>query len=302
MSQLVNVSASSSNPAYLVLNAYDRNEYTAASSDTTGSFNGNSRTLGLSAVGGDARGAGIVFTYMAASGRYFSASYGYLDQLNYTASTSNADITDLSLFGTTDPSLANKYAFNAIALAQRDAAGYIDTVTVAAERGYTGIVPTQATPRSIAAVAQSFVDSPWNANGCWVLASTISAEAGASLPVQSAVNMAGVANGEWFVAYNGPAGSTGDWAASVRTGDMIGFVTSAGTGHITTCVSGYGSTAMVIDNIRYVTAQGVTINNASDGSSRDVNIEPAQAASLEWPTVRLRRRSRRIRRRSERSC
>ena len=285
VSQLVNISASSSNPTYLVLNGYDRNEYTVRSTGTTGSFNGNSHTLGFSAIGGDARGAGIVFTYLPASGRYSSSTYGYLDQLNYTASTSTADITDLSLFGTSSASIANSYASNAILLSQYDAKGYLATLTVATEPGYSRPVPTQATPLSIAALAQTFVGSAWNTDGCWVLASTIAAEAGASLPVQSAVNMAGAANGEWIVAYNGPAGSSGNWASSVRTGDIIGFVTSAGTGHITTCVSGSGSTATLIDNITYVNAQGTIVNSAHDGSSKDIIIQAAHAASQEWSGV-----------------
>jgi hypothetical protein len=285
ISELMSVSASSSNPTYLVLNGYDRNEYTIASSGTTGSFSGNAHTLGFSAIGGDARGAGIVFTYNAVSGRYFSSTYGYLDQLSYNASTSTADITDLSLFGTNSASIAFSYASSAIALAQQDAAGYLGTLTVATEPGYSSTVPTQATPFSIAAIAQSFVGSAWNTNGCWTLTSTIAAEAGASLSVQSAVNMAGAANGEWFVAYNGPAGSSGDWASSVRAGDMIGFVTSSGTGHITTCVSGSGSTAMLVDNITYWNAQGAIINSANDGSANDIIISAAHAASQEFAGV-----------------
>ena len=285
LSQLVTVSASSDNPTYLVLNGYDRNEYTNSSSDTTGSFNGNSRTLGFSALGGDVRGAGIVFTYVAATARYSNSTYGFLDQLSYTASTSTADITDLSLFGTSNLSVANGYAANGISLAQSKATDYLDTLTIATEPGYHGTVPLQATPLSIAALAQTFDGLFWNTEGCWVLASTISAEAGASLPVQSAVNMAGAANGEWFIAYDGPAGSTGDWKSSVRTGDMIGFITSAGKGHITTCVSGAGETAMLIDNISFVTPEGVIINGANDGSSRDVVIQPAHPASQEWQGV-----------------
>lgn len=284
LSQLVTVSASSSNPTYLVLNGYDRNEYTISSSDTTGSFSGNSHTLGFSLLEGDARGAGIVFTY-SASGRYSNSTYGFLDQLSYTASTSTADITDLSLFGASSASIANRYASSGISLAQYDAAGYLDTLTVATEPGYHGTVPPQATPLSIAALAQTFDGLSWNTEGCWILASTISAEAGASLPVQSAVNMAGAANGEWFIAYDGPAGSTGDWKSSVRTGDMIGFITSAGTGHITTCVSGAGATAMLIDNITFVTPQGVIVNGANDGSTRDIIIQPAHPASQEWQNV-----------------
>lgn len=285
LSQLTSFSASPRNPSYLVLNGYDRNEYTAASSSTTGSFSGNARTLEFSAIGGDARGIGIVFTYSAAAGRYSSSTYGSLDQLTYKISMSAGDITDLSLFGTNDSSIASNYANNAIALAQHDASGYLGTLTVATEPTYHGAVPSQATPLSIAAVAQTFVGSVCNTDGCWVLASTISAEAGASLPVQSAVNMAGVANGEWIVAYNGPAGSGGDWASSVRTGDMIGFITAARTGHITTCVSGSGNTARLIDNITFINSQGAIANSANDGSSKDIIVQAAHAASQEWAGV-----------------
>ena len=285
LSSLVTIDASSPHPAYLVVNAYDRNEYTAQSTGATGSFNGNGRTLGFSAIGGDARGAGIVFTYGSTTGRYFNSTYGYLDQLTYTASTNAADITALSLFGTGNAGIAFGYATNAISLARLDASGYLGTTTVATEPGYVGTVPTQATPLSIAAVAQTFVGSAWNQNGCWTLTSTISAEAGASLPVQSSVNMAGAANGEWFVAYNGPAGAGGDWTSSVRTGDMIGFITAGGTGHITTCVSGFGSSAMLVDNITYVSAQGTILNAANDGSADDIIIASAHAASQEFAGV-----------------
>lgn len=285
-SQLLTLSAGSSDPRYLVLNGYDRNEYTVASSASTASFSGNGHSLGFSAVGGDARGAGVVFM-RDASGHYFNSSFGLLDQLSLTGSTSKGEVTALSLFGTNDAALATKDAANAISLAQHDASGYLGSLTVVTAPG--GPVASQATPISIAAAAQRLVGSVANKDGCWVMASTIAAEAGASLPVQSAVNMAGAANGEWMLAYNGPAGSTsgsgGDWASSVRTGDMIGFVTTAGTGHLTTCVSGADSTAMVIDNAVFSNAQGAILNSASDGSANDIIVQGAHAASQEFAGV-----------------
>ncbi len=285
MSQQLNLAPSAGSPSYLVLNAYDRNEYTASSSGATGSFTGGGNTLNFSAIGGDARGAGIVFTLGASNGRYYNSKFGFLDQLVYHTSSSTGDVTDLSLFATNNVSLANSYAINAIALAQHDPAGYLGTLTVATVPGFTGAAPSQATPFSIAAVAQTFVGAVCNKDGCWVLASTISAQAGASLPVQSAVNMAGAANGEWNIAYNGPAGSTGDWASSVRVGDMIGFVTAGGTGHITTCVSGAGDTACVIDNVTVLNAAGALVNGANDGSANDIVVQAAHAASQEWAGV-----------------
>ena len=68
LSQMFTVTAGSTNPAYLVLTALDRNEYTAGASGATGSLSGNGHTLGLSSLGGDGRGAGIVFTYQASTG------------------------------------------------------------------------------------------------------------------------------------------------------------------------------------------------------------------------------------------
>src|SRR5208282_1146905 len=85
LSQMFTETASSGNPAYLVLTALDRNEYTAGASGATGSFSGNGHTLSLANIGGDGRGAGIVFTYQASTGRYYNSTYGYLDQLTYGA-------------------------------------------------------------------------------------------------------------------------------------------------------------------------------------------------------------------------
>ena len=286
LSQMFTTTASASNPAYLVLTGLDRNEYTAGASGATGSLAGDGRTEGFSSIGGDARGAGIVFTYQAATGRYFSSTDGYLDQLTYTASGSSGDVTNLSLFGTSSLSVARSYADNPEALMQMDPAGYLGSATVTTAPGFAGPVPSQATPDSVAALADGCVGQAWNEAGGWVLASTIAAEAGASLPVQStSVATPGQANGEWYVAYDGPAGSTGDWESMVSTGDMVAFEPAGGGGHITTCVSGAGGSAMLVDNITYVNASGQVVNLASDGSANDVTISAPHAASQEFSGV-----------------
>jgi len=103
-------------------------------------------------------------------------------------------------------------------------------------------VPSQATPASIAAAAQSYVGDVWNMNGCWVLASDIAAKAGTSLPATSPlVGITGISNGEWIVAYDGTLTPNANWANSVTTGEMVSFITASGTGHITTVVSGSGA-------------------------------------------------------------
>lgn len=285
LSQMFNVTAGSSNPTYLVLSALDRNEYTAGANGATGSLSGNGHTTSLGGIGSDARGTGIVFTYQASTGRYYSSIYGYLDQLTYNASSSLGDVTNLSLFGTSNLSLATSCAANTYGMMQLDASGYLGSATVVTQPKFNGGVPAQATPNSIAAVADSFVGQAWNMDGCWVLASTVAAEAGASLPVQStAIGLPGKANGEWFVAFNGPAGQSGNWQSMVRAGEIV-VIGTPGGGHITTCVSGSGNTAMLVDNITYMSGSGQIQNSAHDGSSSDIIVSAPHAASQEWAGV-----------------
>ena len=286
LSQVFTVTADSSDPTYLVLSLLDRDENTAGASGATGSLFGNGNTATLANVGGDSRSAGIVFTYQASTARYYSSTYGYLDQMTYTSSASLGDVTSLSLFGTNDLTLATQDAGSTITMIGGDPWGYIGSATVVTQPGYTGTVPGQATPNSIAAVADSFVGQAWNMEGCWVLASTIAAEAGASLPVQSTlIGVPGKVNGEWIVAFNGPAGQSGNWQSMVHAGEMIAFGTASGGGHITTCVSGSGSSAMLVDNITYVNGQGQVTNSANDGSSSDIIVASPHVASQEWSGV-----------------
>ena len=157
---------------------------------------------------------------------------------------------------------------------------------MATQPTFQGSDSTQATPNSIAAVAESFVGKAWNMDGCWVLASTIAAEAGASLLRHlNEIGVPGQSNGEWFVAYNGPAGQSSDWQSMIKAGEIIVFETSSGGGHITTVVSGSGSAAMLVDNITYVNARGQVTNLANDGSSADITIAAPHAASQEFAGV-----------------
>jgi Putative Ig domain len=286
VSSLFSLPSGAAAPQYLVLTALDRNEYTAGATGATGTLQGNGETATFSDIGGDGRGTGIVFTYQTSTGRYYNDIYGYLDQLTYTSSSSPFDVTNLSLFGTSSLGLADYYGSNAWYMMQVDAAGYLGSATVVTEPGYTGTVPSQATPDSIAAAAQSFIGKAWNQDGCWVLASTIAAEAGTSLPlVSTAIGLPGQSNGEWIVAFNGPAGQSGNWQSMVKAGEMIVIGTPGGGGHITTCVSGSGSSAMLVDNITYVNQSGQVVNSANDGSSSDVIVAAPHPASQEWPGV-----------------
>ena len=271
------------NPAYLVVNALDRNEYTAAATRTTGSFSGNGHVLNLANEDGDGRGAGIVFT-LSSTGQYVNATYGSLSALTFMSSSSSNDMTNISLFGASSASLAQAYASDAYGLMQGDRAGYIGSATVVTDKAHAAnVVPAAATPDGIATVAESFVGDAWNMDGCWVLASTIAAEAGASLPVQStAIGVPGAANGEWYVAYNGPSGSSGNWQNLVSTGDIVAFAPAGGGGHITTCVSGSGSSALLVDNITYEGGNGQISNPANDGSPDDIIIAAPHSAAQEF--------------------
>lgn len=286
LSQMFTVTAGSEDPAYLVVTLLDRNEYTKGATGATGSLSGNGHTSQLGGIGSDGRGTGIVFTYQPTSGRYYNSTYGYSDQLTYNASGSLNDVTNVSLFGTSNLSQATAYALNAYSMMQVDASGYLGSATVVTQPKFSGTVPAQATPVSIATAAAGFVGQAWNMNGCWVLASAISADAGASLPVQStAIGVPGQANGEWIVAFNGPSGQSGSWQSLVRAGEVVVIGTPGGGGHITTCVSGSGSNAMLVDNITYVNSGGQVTNLANDGSSSDIVVAAPHPASQEWTGV-----------------
>jgi len=287
LSSLVSVTAASSNPEYLVVTALDRNEYTAGATGATGSFTGNGHTDHFvnGASGDDGRYAGIVFTYNASTGQYTNSTYGNLSQMTYTSSGSLNDVTNISLFGTNNLSQANAVASSVYTMIDNDLPGYIGSTTVATQPSFSGPVPTQATPDSIASVAESFVGKAWNMDGCWVLASTIAAEAGAGLPVAStAVGAPGQANGEWFVAYNGPVSSSSNWASKVTAGEIV-VIGSPTVAHITTCVSGSGSSAMLVDNVTYVNGSGQIVNSANDGSANDVTVAAPHAASQEFAGI-----------------
>jgi hypothetical protein len=282
LSSLVSVT-SGNNPTYLVVSLLDRNEYTASSNGNTGTLSGDGNTAHFTSIGGDSNTIGVVFTYNASTGQYTNAVYGNLANLTYTASTNTNDNTSISIFATNNASIANQYANNAYALDQYAASSYIGSVSVVTQPSFVGPVPSQATPDSICNTALSFVGKAWNSDGCWVLASNISAEAGASLPITSTMlGTPGLASGEWIVAYNGPAGQSGNWQSQITAGEMVVFETSATSGHITTVVSGSGSSAMLVDNITYINGGGGIVNSANDGSASDIVIAAPHLASQEW--------------------
>lgn len=283
IASLLNVTAGN-NPTYLVVSLLDRNEYTARSNGDAGTLSGNGQTVGFDYLWGDNETTGIVFTYDASTGLYTNATYGDLSNLVYSASTNPGDNTSVSIFTTEDSDIANQYANDPLTLAScaPTSTNYVGSVTVTTQPHFEGPTPEQATPHSIVATAMSFVGQICNFNGCWILASNISAEAGASLPITSTMlGVPGMASGEWIVAYNGPAGQKGNWQSQITAGEIVVFKTSSSSGHIATVVSGSGGSAMVVDNIAYENQNGQITNSANDGAW-DIIIAPPHAASYEW--------------------
>lgn len=288
LSSLFSVTASAGDPTYLIVTGLDRDEYSAGYDiSAMGWLSSDDVSQKFANFSGDAWSVGVVFTYDAATGLYENPTYGGFDQLVFTASSNTDDNVSLSVFTTNNERLATAYATDPYMLIENPTyfsyAGSVNVVTQPSEAGAT---PAQATPQSVCAAAMSFVGKAWNENGCWVLASDISADAGASLPLTSAlVGLAGVANGEWVVAYNGPTRASSDWESQLVAGEMVAFETSSGSGHITTVVSGSGSSVMLVDNITYLDQNGSITNPADDGSTDDVVIDAPHAATQEFAGV-----------------
>ena len=224
-----------------------------------------------------------MFTYDASTGQYTNATYGDLSNLVYTALTNPGDSTSVSIFTTEDPDIANQYANDPLTLVSYapTSTSYVGSVAVTTQPHFAGPTPDQATPRSMVTAAMSFVGHVCNMSGCWVLASNISAEAGASLPITSTIlGVPGTASGEWIVAYNGPAGQKGNWQSQITAGEIVVFMTSSYSGHITTVVSGTGGAAMVVDNMAFEDPNGQITNSANDGAW-DIIISQPHAASYD---------------------
>ena len=281
------IGASASNPAYLIVSGLDRTEYTKGySTAAMGHLAAGTKTQGFTDVSGDAWSVGVVFTYSATTGQYTNSTYGSLSQLSFATGTNLGDTTTFTLFGTSSAATASAYAANPLIMLNNPSIfsnyGSVAVVTQTA----AATPPGTATPGGIASAAMSYVGAVWNEDGCWVLASDISAKAGATLPITSAVGQVpGIGNSAWFVAYNGPVAANANWVSALVPGEIVGFITTSGGGHITTVVSGQGSSANLVDNITYTNASGGIANSAGDGVAADVIVQAPHAASQEFSGV-----------------
>lgn len=287
VSSLFNFAGLSSDPTYLIVSALDRVEYTKGySTGAMGYLADGSQSVGFTDFSGDAWSTSAVFTYNATTGQYVNATLGNLSQLVFDTGTDSGDTVTFELFGTNNASYATAYASNPYVMISNPSY-FTYEGSDAVVTGATAITPpSTATPDSIVSAATSYVGSVWNENGCWVLASDIAAKAGATLPASSPlVGVSGLSNGEWFVAYNGLTASNANWENSLTAGEIVSFVTTSGGGHITTVVSGQGSTAELIDNITEVNAQGVVTDSANDGVTSDIIVQAPHAAMQEFSGV-----------------
>jgi hypothetical protein len=289
LSSVFSVTNDGKNPTYLVVNGLDRDEYTASSTGALGALTGNNATARFTQGNDDGRGLGIVFTWNAATGAYVNATYGNLLNMTMNTSASPNELADLSVYGTNSQNAVTAYGAylgDAGSMSQlSDTASapfaYLGTASFATQSvgaPSPATQPIQATPNSICATAMTFIGTTWNIDGCWVLASTIDAEAGAALPVSSSfAAIPGQPSGEWKVAYNGPVSANANWQSLVRAGDQVALITASGSGHITTVVSGAGTSAQLVDNIYYGS------NYVNDSTGNDLKIAPAHSVSQEFP-------------------
>jgi hypothetical protein len=145
-------------------------------------------------------------------------------------------------------------------------------------------IDNNATPDAVVAAALSFVGDSWGVNACWNLANSIATQAGAALPATSdTLGVPGVASGEWVVAFNGPAGQTGNWQSMLAPGDVVVYMNSPTSGHITTVVSGYGSSAELVDNIQWFYANGQPANASS--TPGDIIVSAPFSGSAEFASA-----------------
>lgn len=296
ISSLFTIPASAGNPTYIDLTLLDRIEYPYGQVPILGSIVGNGHIVPdyqkfdpgfVGPVQTDVRDTGVVFTYDSASGRYYNATYGYFDQLSYIASNLQYDNTYFTIFYTSSATeLAalqaspNLYVLDPESLAQlvtssNGLLGVAATVDVITRNDLAPATLDSSTPFEICAAAQSFVGKVWNKEGCWVLASNITAQAGASLPCTSVEPTAPVANGEWLVAYYGGKFSNASISGAVsrlRPGDVVVTSWAQGGAHIFTIASGYGFQAQAIDN------EQTGYNSANDGVASDIVIVPQHSA------------------------
>ncbi|MES2299066.1 MAG: DUF4214 domain-containing protein [Pseudomonadota bacterium] len=256
LATLIHIPTGSALPAVLVLSAYDRDVYAGAQSFDYGKF---------SSPGGGNISAGTqnhptILYFDLKDGVYVSRATGEpISAFTFTSSGQDLRSVYLSLY--TNDSAGASYVGNWIDTAWQHQSD-IDVVT---RTHYVDATPNMATPAEIAAIAKSFIGQVWNDQGCWLLTSNISAAAGASLPVASAVQDTEdiTGNGQWDVVYNG-ARQHEDWRALLQVGDIVSLGWITGKAHIATVTSGSGHNAMWVDN------SGV---RANDGTSYDIIID-----------------------------
>lgn len=321
LTSIFSVTAGSNAPLYIDVTMFDRNEYPGVDYNAPKNDldpNNNTRTGHLTINGAefsnkpitaggflagtssDAYEESISFSYIPSIGKYYNATYGYLDQLSFLTSPNQFENTYISIYGSNNPALigtispisinAPPNTVNTVPLNSyfSNVGGnqYYGTVDVITRSDLVSGSNSQATPNGVCAAAQTFVGKTWSDEGCWTLASNISAQSGASLnPLTAYVASVGTpfvptGNGEWILVYYGADQANPTITAAeavIRPGDIVTTGWTAGGGHITTVVSGYGAQAQVIDNEEIIGPGNTIVNSAGDGVSSDIVIQPAHS-------------------------
>lgn len=256
LSDLIDLVPDANSPATLAIRVYDRDAYSGVQSYDYGFF--TSPIGGKISAGTQYKPTTIYFDLK--NGVYVSRDTGEaLSAYQFTTSNQNFRSVYLSLF--THAEAGASYSGNWL----DPKWAHVSDMNVVTRNDYVDLSPNYATAEEIAAIAKGFIGKVWNDQGCWLLASNISAAAGASLPIASAkVGAQDIAgNTQWQVVFNG-AQQVGDWRELLKPGDIVEMGFYGGKAHIATVTSGEGHAALWVDN------SGLSANT---GSAADIIIQ-----------------------------
>ena len=147
----VGATAGSTDSAYPLPAARDRNERAAGVTGAASGQPGNGQTASLgSSPGGGTRGTGIIFSYQVLTGRSYNIAYATFEQ---SGDTGAGGLTIQSPFDGSNPSQATPGTFNAGATMRGDAAGHPAGATGATRPGFAATIPDRTAPGSLPGAA-----------------------------------------------------------------------------------------------------------------------------------------------------
>jgi len=236
-------SINTTNASKIVVSMYDRDNYAGVQTKSYGtlsddirySYKASSYSIAFALRGGE---------YVATNGMKFN-------DLGFTASNQENRVQTIDVL-----------AYNSRGLMVDNR-----TVDVVTRNSYVDLTPGWANGAEIAAMATSFIGQNANYNGCWNLASTITASCGVSLDQKTANITSNIYdNGQQQVVYNSGKGVNLNWMDGLIAGDQVEFGWSAGGGHIATVNRVTDGQAFIVDN------SGAFVNNGTGTDKKIIEL------------------------------